>query len=193
MIEHIFRNINDIRVFDIMVEFVLGEEEEKKEVNELNLKETNIIDFDGIMDMLSYKDYKRIEVEDSLDHLVRQKILGIKKVKTEGSTGCKICKYAEKLKIPRMGEHKKHIPEEKSIGYIDNYYMITNGITNGLRSAAFAHIFLSIEDEIDEIDEIDINKEDVDIKDVDKDIIKIDLNKINLNKTEGNDLGQNKL
>ena len=76
MIEHIFRNINDIRVFDIMVEFVLGEEEEKKEVNELNLKETNIIDFDGIMDMLSYKDYKRIEVEDSLDHLVRQKILG---------------------------------------------------------------------------------------------------------------------
>lgn len=153
MLEHIFRNINDIRLFDVMVEFILDDEEEKKVANELlNLAETNIIDFDGIMDMLDYKDYKRLEVEDSLEHLVRQKILGIKKVKDEGTTGCKICKYAEKLKIPRMGEHKKHIPEEISIGYIDHYYMKMNEITSGLRSAAFAHIFLSLEDKIDEID-----------------------------------------
>lgn len=150
MLEHIFRNINDIRIFDVMVEFVLDDKEEKKESDELlNLAETNIIDFDGIMDMLDYRDYKRIEAEDSLDHLVRQKILGIKKVKVEGKTGCKICKYAEKLKIPRLGEHKKHLPEETSIGYIDHYYMKMNEITNGLRSGVFAHVFLSIEDKID--------------------------------------------
>jgi hypothetical protein len=149
MLEHIFRNISDIRVFDVMVEFILDDKEETEESNELlNRDEINIINFDGIMDMLGYEDYKRIEVEDSLSHLIRQKILGIKKVKEEGVTGCKICKYAEKLRIPRMGEHKKHLPEEVSIGYIDHYYMKTNEITNGLRSAAFAHIFLTIEEEI---------------------------------------------
>ena len=153
MLEHIFRNINDIRVFDIMVEFVLNEEDEKKDFEELSkLGKIDFIDFDGMMDMLEYPEYKRIELEDSLDHLVRQKILGIKKEKMEGTTGCKVCRYAERLKIPRMGEHKKHIPEEVSIGYRDNYYMKMNEITNGLRSGAFAHIFLTLEDEIDKID-----------------------------------------
>ena len=153
MLEHIFRNINDIRVFDVMVEFILNEEDEKKDFEELSkLDKIDFIDFDGIRDMLEYPEYKRIELEDSLDHLVRQKILGIKKEKMEGTTGCKVCKYAERLKIPRMGEHKKHIPEEVSIGYRDNYYMKMNEITNGLRSGAFAHIFLTLEDEIDKID-----------------------------------------
>ena len=151
MLEHIFRNISDIRIFDIMVEFVIDEDKEKKEVSEISdIIEMDIIDFDGIMDMCDYPDYKSIEVEDSLDHLVRQKILGIKKVKSEGKTGCKICKYAEKLKIPRMGEHKHHLPEEVVMGYIDNYYMKMNEITNGLRSAAFAHIFITLEDQIKE-------------------------------------------
>lgn len=151
MLEHIFRNINDIRVFDVMVDFVLGEEEEKREVNEISdLIDMNIIDTDEIMDILEYREYKRIEIEDSLEHLARQKILGIKKVKMEGKTGCKICKYAEKLKIPRIGDHKRHLPEETSMGYMDNYYMKTNEITNGLRSAAFAHVFLAFEDKIEE-------------------------------------------
>lgn len=159
MLEHIFRNINDIRVFDVMVEFVLNDEDEKKDFEELSkLSEISIIDFDNIMDMLEYPEYKRIELEDSLDHLVRQKILGIKKEKMEGTTGCKVCKYAEKLKIPRMGEHKKHLPEQASIGYGDNYYMKVNEITNGLRSAAFAHIFLTLEVEIDQIDTNKNNK-----------------------------------
>ena len=100
--------------------------------------------------MLDYREYKRIGMEDSLDHLVKQKILGIKKVKMEGITGCKICKYADKLHIPRIGEHKTHFAEEVSIGYIDNYYMKMNEITNGLRSAAFAHVFLTIEDQIED-------------------------------------------
>lgn len=153
MLEHIFRNISDIRVFDAMVEFILGEEDEKKDFEELSKQsEINIIDFDNLMDMLEYPEYKRIELEDSLDHLIRQKILGIKKEKMEGTSGCKVCKYADRLKIPRMGEHKKHISEQVSIGYCDNYYMKINEITNGLRSAAFAHIFLTLEDEIGQID-----------------------------------------
>ena len=136
-----------------MVEFILNEEEEKREVDELlDLVEMNIIDTDGIMDMLDYREYQRIEVEDSLDHLVRQKILGIKKVKVEGKTGCKICKYSDKLKIPRVGEHKTHVAEETTIGYMDNYYMKTNDITNGLRSAAFSHVFMTVDDVVDKID-----------------------------------------
>lgn len=150
MLEHIFRSIDDIRIFDVMVEFVLDEDEEKADINNaLDSVSMNIIDIDEIMDMLEYNEYKRVGVEDSLDHLVRQKILGIKKVKMEGLTGCKTCKYTDKLHVPRIGEHKSHIAEEVSIGYIDNYYMKMNGITNGLRSAAFAHVFLTIEDQIE--------------------------------------------
>jgi hypothetical protein len=150
MLEHIFRNIDDIRIFDVMVEFVLDESEEKADINKaLDSVSMNIIDTDGIMDMLEYREYKRISVEDSLGHLVRQKILGIKKVKMEGTTGCKTCKYTDKLRVPRIGEHKKHLAEEVSIGYADNYYMKMNEITNGLRSAAFAHVFLTLEDEIE--------------------------------------------
>ena len=153
MLEHIFRNINDVRVFDLMAEFVLNEEEEKRDVSQTSDSvEMNIIDTNGIMDILDYREYQRIELEDSLDHLVRQKILGIKTVKTEGKTGCKICKYAEKLKIPRVGEHKTHVPEETIMGDIDNYYMKTNDITNGLRLAAFSYVSMALEDKIKEIE-----------------------------------------
>ena len=149
MLEHIFRNINDIRIFDVMVDFVL--EGDEKHIDEIpdDSVEKDIVDTDEIMDILDYNYYKRVEVEDSLDHLVRQKILGIRKIKIEGTTGCRICKYADKLNIPRIGEHKTHIAEEVSIGYMDNYYMKMNEITNGLRSAAFAHIMLTIDDNIE--------------------------------------------
>lgn len=161
MIEHIFRNINDIRVFDAMVDFVSDDEEEKEEEKRddhkiSDITKMQIIDVDEIMDILEYGEYKRIEIEDSLDHLVRQKILGIKKIKVEGKTGCKMCKHTDKLKLPRIGDHKSHVPEETSMGYVNNYYMKINDITNGLRSAAFAHIFL-VQDDIDEC-RIDDNK-----------------------------------
>lgn len=150
MLEHIFRNINDIRIFDVMVDFVFDEEE--KNIDEMPDEsiEKDVVNIDEIMDILDYSYYKRVEVEDSLDHFVRQKILGIRKIKMEGSAGCKICKYADKLHIPRVGEHKTHVVEEVSIGYMDNYYMKMNKITDGLRSAAFAHVFLTLEDEIEE-------------------------------------------
>lgn len=128
MLEHIFRNINDVRIFDVMTEFVSSD---------------ITVDIDEIMDMLEYPEYKRIQIEDSIDYLVRQHILGIIQKKEEGKTGCNICKYLDKFNIPRMGEHKTHIPEQKSIGFVDEYYMIDNPITKSLISAIYAHVFIS--------------------------------------------------
>jgi hypothetical protein len=126
MLEHIFRNINDIRVFDVMTSFVSSD---------------STIDIDEIMDILEYSEYKRIEVEDSVDYLVRQHILAMIQIKEEGKTGCNICKYLDKFKIPRIGEHKTHLPEQTNIGFIDEYYMIDNHITRALIGAVFAHVF----------------------------------------------------
>lgn len=126
MLEHIFRNINDIRVFDIMAEFVSSDV---------------TVDIDDIMDMVGYPEYKRIEVEDSVEHLIRQHILNAVQKKVEGKTGCKVCKYLEKFKIPRMGEHKTHIAEQTNIDFVEEYYMQDNHITQSLKSAVFAHVF----------------------------------------------------
>jgi hypothetical protein len=178
MLEHIFRNIDDIRIFDVMVDFVLDEDEEKVDINKvLDSVSMNIIDTDGIMDIL-----------DSLGHLVRQKILGIKKVKMEGTTGCKTCKATDEAGVPRTGEHKTHLAEEVSIGYIDNYYMKINEVTNGLRSAAFAHVFLTLENEIkeDKIKEDKIKEDKIKEDKIKEDKIKED--KIKEDKIEG---GQN--
>lgn len=128
MLEHIFRNINDIRIFDVMTDFVSSD---------------CTMDIDEIMDILEYPAYKQIEVEDSIDHLVRQHILNIVQRKEEGKTGCKICKYLDKFKIPRMGEHKTHMPEQTSIGFINEYYMKDNHITRALIGAVFANVFIA--------------------------------------------------
>ena len=128
MLEHIFRNINDIRVFDVMTEF---------------LSSDCALGIDEIMDMLEYPEYKRIQVEDSVDHLVRQHILSNVQKKVEGKTGCNICKHLDKFNIPRVGEHKTHVPEQINIGLVDEYYMTDNPITRSLRSAVFANVFIA--------------------------------------------------
>lgn len=146
MLEHIFRNINDIRVFDLMTEFPEKDIPEKETTDDhLDL---GVIDTNDIMSMLDYNEYKRIEIEDSIEHLVRSQILGIKKIKVEGKSGCKICKWTDKLKMPRIGEHKYHKPEEISIGEIDNYFMKDNDVTQLLRAAAFQHIMIMLDNEI---------------------------------------------
>lgn len=146
MLEHIFRNINDIRIFDLMTEFP------EKDIPEKDTTEDHlslgVLDIDDIMDMLEYNEYKRIEIEDSIEHLVRSQILGIKKIKIEGKSGCRICKWTDKLKIPRIGEHKSHKPEEISIGEIDNYFMKDNDLSQLLRAAAFQHVMMMLESEI---------------------------------------------
>ena len=159
MLEHIFRNINDIRIFDVMIDFVLDEEQEKKEFDELlNLPDCEMINFNDIMEMLDYKEYQRIETKDSLDHLIRCNIIGIKKEECEGTTGCKICKDTDKDKLPRMEDHESHHPEETSIDYDNNYFMKANDITKGLRFAVCDIVTSSLEKEIDEINAKNIEK-----------------------------------
>lgn len=143
MLEHIFRNINDIRVFDLMTDFP---EEDIKEGSDEEFH-LGIVDTSDIMNMLDYPEYKRIEVIDSINHLVREEILGVKQIKIEGKTGCEVCKWTDKFKIPRVGGHKSHKPEEVNIGDIDNYFMKYNDITRLLRSAVFQHITLTLEKE----------------------------------------------
>ena len=64
-------------------------------------------------------------------------------IKEEGKTGCKTCKYLDKLKLPRVGEHKTHVPEQTNIGFVNEYYMKDNSITRSLRGAVFAHVFIA--------------------------------------------------
>lgn len=138
MMEHIFRNINDIRVFDILAEFV---------ADDGKVGEKDAVDIDEIMDLLEYSEYKRVEVEDSVEHLLRNDILGIKKIEIEGRTGCKICRWTDKLGMPRMGEHVAHKPEQVNLGEINNYYMRNSQVTGFLRSAVFGHVFMMAEKE----------------------------------------------
>lgn len=137
MLEHIFRNIGDIRIFDMMVDFPETE----------NMEEGDVVDIDEIMDILEYSEYKRMETADSIKHLVDSEILGIKMIKIEGVTGCKTCKLTDKFGIPRIGKHKSHKPEEVQIGEIDNYYMKDNEVTQLLRAATFKHITIMLEKE----------------------------------------------
>jgi len=134
MLEHIFRNINDIRVFDMMSNF-LGKEED------------DVCDIDDIMDILEYPGYKRIEVEDSVKHLVENEILGVKKIEIEGTTGCKTCKWTDKLRLPRMGKHTSHKPENVSKVGIDKYYMKDNNLTQLLRAAVLQQVTIMLEKE----------------------------------------------
>jgi len=134
MLEHIFRNINDIRIFDVMSDFVSSTQAPALPCT---------LDRDEIMDILEYPEYKRIQVEDSLDYLVRQHILSTVQKKEEVKTGCNICKHLDKLNIPRMGGHKTHISEQINIGFINEYYMKDNSITQSLINAIHAHVFIS--------------------------------------------------
>jgi len=145
MLEHIFRNINDIRVFDLMTDF--PEEDIIDTLSDIS-SDLGTADIDDMMNMLDYPEYKRIEVEDSVEHLVKNEILGIKKVKIEGKTGCKICKWTDKFSIPRIGEHKSHKPEQIDIGDIDKYFMKDNNLTQLLRSAVFHHVAITLEKEM---------------------------------------------
>lgn len=150
MLEHIFRNISDIRIFDLMTDYVL-DKYEKEELDEslneslvnnkiLTCNDVNTVNTDEIMELLDYNEYKRIEAQDSLDHLVRQKILGIRKIRMDATTGCEICKYSDKFGYERLYGHRDHVAEQINVEYVNNYYMENNRTTGLLRNAIFNHI-----------------------------------------------------
>lgn len=115
MLEHIFRNLTDIRVFDLFyLEYCDGEE----------------IDIDDILKGLEYPQCEFIQIEDSVEHLVKQHILEKVYKKVEGYNGCRTCTYLDKLKLPRIGEHKSHKPYEKVETEFPYYRIAVNAIIN---------------------------------------------------------------
>ena len=115
--EHIFRNLNDIRVFDIMID----------------MEEDNPLDTHEILELLDYPDRENIQIQDSIDHLVQEQILSIKLVPEETSTGCEICKEGEQ----RLDGHESHKPFTIEIVDMEKYYFAKNNLTNLLVAAVF--------------------------------------------------------
>ena len=137
MLEHIFRNINDIRVFDVFyVEYCDGKE----------------VDVDDILDSLEYKYCEWIQIEDSVEHLTKCKILEKVYNKVEGQTGCKTCSFTDKLKFPRTGKHKCHKPFQKTEDEFPFYRIACNDLTNYLYKAMFEYIKMYSEDVQKEIE-----------------------------------------
>jgi len=131
MLEHIFRNINDIRVFDLFyVENCNGEES----------------DIDDILEGLELTEIEHIQIEDSVEHLVKCKILEIVYKKLEGCSGCRTCLWLDKHKLPRIGEHKSHKPFEKIESDFPYYRISCNDLTNYLFRAMFEHLKMYGED-----------------------------------------------
>jgi len=137
MLEHIFRNINDIRVFDVFYcEYCDGEE----------------VDISDILESLEYKECEYIQIEDSIKHLTKCKILEKVYNKLEGWSGCRTCSYTDKLKLPRIGEHKRHQPFEKIEDDFPYYRIACNNLTVYLYKAMFEYLKMDSEDVQNEIE-----------------------------------------
>lgn len=108
--EHIFRNLNDIRVFDTISGF----------------QKDTPISLDDIMDILDLPFREQIQIEDSIKHLVEQEIIGVSFLPEEYSSGCETCK-----------EHKSHKPIIYGADQIETYYLADNDMTKFLVSAVF--------------------------------------------------------
>ena len=131
MLEHIFRNINDIRVFDVFYcEHCDGEE----------------VTIDNILESLEYKQCEFIQVEDSVEHLTKCKILEKVYNKLEGWSGCRTCSYTDKLKFPRIGEHKSHKPFEKIETDFPYYRIACNNLTVYLYKVMFEYLKMDSEE-----------------------------------------------
>lgn len=131
-LEHIFRNLNDIRIFDIMESF---------------LDEKEAIESYDILELLEYPESEIIQIEDSIEHLVRQKILCETTIKVEIQTGCKICKYVNKFTKYKLHSHKEHVPYYKEMTNAPAYFMYNTDLVVALRSAVFQHACLLSEDD----------------------------------------------
>lgn len=121
--EHIFRNLNDIRVFDAMGEFT----------------EDSPVDTHDILDMLDYPDRENIQIQDSIDHLIRIGILAIKLVPEEITSGCAECRITDDAADLRLRGHESHKPEVIEIVQMEKYYFVKNELTDLLVAAVFRH------------------------------------------------------
>lgn len=62
-LEHMFRNINDIRIFDELSSDMIDKE--------------HALDIDEIMNLLELPQREEIQIRDSIEHLLRQEIIGV--------------------------------------------------------------------------------------------------------------------
>jgi hypothetical protein len=131
MLEHIFRNMSDIRVFDVVY---------------CDYSEGMTFDVDDIMDILEYPYALRLQVEDSIDHLVKEHIIEEQTEKVPSWYGCRTCSYTDKLHLPRVGEHKKHLPYTTQEIDITVYRIALNKFTEYLFRALFEATQLSFAD-----------------------------------------------
>lgn len=144
MLEHIFRNITDIRVFDIFY---------------VEYSDCELVDIDDIMKSLECPEVMHIQVEDSIKHLVEEKILEMEYVKLEGCSGCRTCTWTDKLHLPRVGEHKKHKPFDVRHDDFPYYRLADNEITKHLFLAVFNNCMSTCDDVQKELDKEELDKE----------------------------------
>lgn len=122
MIEHIFRNINDIRVFDVFGTY--GSNSEPVEIED-------------VLNVLGYGYTEKIQIEDSVEHLVRQKIIEIEYSIHKSYTGCKRCYYTDKIGWTRIDTHKTHVPLEEISSEYPTYKLATNDVVQCLLTAMY--------------------------------------------------------
>lgn len=134
MLEHIFRNINDIRVFDAMVEFT---EECPQDTHE-------------ILELLDYPERENIQIRDSIYHLIKERILAVKLVPIESTTGCDQCKDTDEKGLPRIKGHESHKPEVTEIVQLEHYYFVKNQLTELLVGAIFQSSMYNAEEIMEE-------------------------------------------
>lgn len=130
-LEHIFRNLNDIRVFDTM--------------SSCQFYRDSAIKFDLIMSVLDLPQREEIQIQDSIDHLIEQEIIGVTYTDAEYTSGCRICKETDNNNLQRKNEHESHKPEIKGITKIPMYYLLKNKLNFCLTSAVMESSFMSVE------------------------------------------------
>lgn len=142
-LEHILRNLNDIRVFDLF--------------SSCQLDKKNPVDIDEILEMLEYPYREYIQIEDSVNHLVEEELLAKSYNEIETTTGCLKCSCCDKSGLSRLPGHETHKPEIRSIEKIPCYYLNGNSKTGCyLVSAVMASSFRVAEQIEKEESSIDI-------------------------------------
>ena len=126
--EHIFRNLNDIRIFDLF--------------SDMGYSENYSININEIIELLECGEIERIQIEDSVDHLVREQILSIELIDQEWISGCKDCWETDRLNLPRHSGHESHKPLIKGTSKIEHYYLSDNKMVTCLTAAVMKSSFL---------------------------------------------------
>ena len=126
--EHIFRNLNDIRIFDLF--------------SDMGFSENYSIDINEIIKLSECGEAERIQIEDSVDHLVREQILSIELIDQEWTIGCALCGVADKHCLPRPPGHESHKPIKAGTSKIEHYYLSNNKIVICLTAAVMESSFL---------------------------------------------------